>query len=392
MPRSINLRVGALLSCDSFESFFGSQFGLSREDYVENYRNDWSWEYAANLAGHGIDWSIYIPSDLHSSVTKAASGVIVRWLHLSRLILPFRLWPALRRTPIGRWIYEVCFGFCLLRELKRAIFEDRIDVLYVQEYWTGRFDFLVLALSGDLPVVGADHGGRAKRQVRLLKRLTFRKAALLTSQTPIEVSMVKSSGGRPILLPNAVDTAFFSPLPRAVQSKSILHVARLVDSHKRTSLVIRSLQHLPADIKLDIVGDGPDGVTLRHLVKTLGLGERVHFWGFVADRNRLLKFYRSSFALVQPSSNEARLLVALEAMSCGTPCILSHIPAFEDIVDDGVDGLLVEADEVAIAAAVRVALAQGSTMGEAARARILAESSWDQRGKELASLLLATSV
>ena len=51
--------------------------------------------------------------------------------------------------------------------LREALREDGIDLLYVQEHWSGRFDHIVRAL--DLPVVGADHGGVSKGVVKFFK-------------------------------------------------------------------------------------------------------------------------------------------------------------------------------------------------------------------------------
>ena len=50
--------------------------------------------------------------------------------------------------------------------LKAALMHDEIDVLYVQEYWSGRFDYIVNNV--DIPVVGADHGAKSDRDRQIV--------------------------------------------------------------------------------------------------------------------------------------------------------------------------------------------------------------------------------
>ncbi|MDB5875663.1 MAG: glycosyltransferase, partial [Ramlibacter sp.] len=56
------MKVALLLSCGSFEGFFGWVQGQSRTSYLESYRNDWAWYYARGLLDNGIEPLIYIPA------------------------------------------------------------------------------------------------------------------------------------------------------------------------------------------------------------------------------------------------------------------------------------------------------------------------------------------
>ena len=52
-------------------------------------------------------------------------------------------------------------------------------------------------------------------------------------------------------------------------------------------------------------------------------------------------FYQKSDVFVLPSASEGLPKVVLEAMSAGTPCVLSDIPAHKNVFTDKVDALLV---------------------------------------------------
>ncbi len=307
----------------------------------------------------------------------------MRWLPIGSLTSLHERIPVLRRTPIGRWLYEALATFALLPSLRDAMSADKIDLLYVQEYWTGRFDVLATLPPGGRPIIGADHGGTAARQFNLFKRLVFPRVAALTCQSEPEARSVGAHGGRAQIVGNPIDTEFFTPpaLDSARPSR-ILHVARLVESHKRTSVVINAMRGLPVEFHLDVVGSGPDERALRELTNDLNLQDRIRFHGFVSDKTILRNLYRSACAVVQPSLHEARLLVALEAMACGTPCVLTDIPVFREIVDDSVTGRIVAPDAASVVRGVLDVVAGGAGMREAARNAIVAKHSWARRRSE----------
>lgn len=388
-----DLRVGALLSCDSFERFFTDQLGLDRDTYAAEYRNDWSWEYARQLRREGVQLTLLLPSFGPDQRVVTEDGYQLRWLAMRPWVRVYERFPVLARTPPARWLAQVLYTAVLVGSLRAALRDDGIDVLYVQEYWTGRFDVLALARFGGVPVVGADHGGRSYHQFTALKRAAFSRAAALTAQNRSEADDVQRFGATARVLGNGVDTDYFTPGPRAEDSPRprLLHVARLVEAHKRTSLVIRALLHLPDEVVLDVAGSGPDENRLRELVDRLGLRDRVVFHGFVGDRDALRSLYRAADVLVQPSSHEARLLAALEAMSCGTPVVLTDIPAFRDVLVDERGGRITAAEPRAIAAAVQSALHAGDALRDEARRTVLDHHSWTVRRRELAELLTRAS-
>ncbi|MCL4194584.1 MAG: glycosyltransferase family 4 protein [Thermoguttaceae bacterium] len=82
---------------------------------------------------------------------------------------------------------------------------------------------------------------------------------------------------------------------------------------------------------------------LNEQVKRLGLEERVHFVGTVAD---MRDFYGASDIACVPSRAEPFGRVVVEAFAVGVPVIASAIGGIREIVDDGVTGLLVKYGDV----------------------------------------------
>jgi glycosyltransferase involved in cell wall biosynthesis len=370
-PRVMNekatLNVAMLLSCGSFEGFFGWVQGQTRQSYLETYRNDFAWYYARGLKENGINPIIYIPALFEGGKYETDLGISVRFLPLSRWYRPFEtVWVKRlsRRTRWSLYAEERINTIAFMGSLRDALTEDGVDLLYLQEYWSGRFDHIASGV--DLPVVGADHGGVSDRVVKFFKPGAFKRAALCYGQTKDECRIVEQYGGRAVLAPNGCDVSEFFPDPTVPRSKTVLTVTRLTNRQKRTSDLIRAMAELPQEWTLNIVGTGPDKAMLERLVTDLGLSSRVTFHGFVG-RQEVRDFFRRCGVYAMPSDNEAVALAVLEAMACGAAVVLSRIRAFKQLVDDGVNGRLVTVGDVkGLAAGIVDAWEHREQLGRAA--------------------------
>src|SRR6266480_4253002 len=140
------MNVAMLLSCGSFEGFFGTIQGQTRQSFLESYRNDWSWYYARGLLENGIHPVIYIPALYESGKYETDAGIPVRFLPLARWYRPIEQLSLKRLSRATRWsMYaeEVINTVAFMGPLRDALAQDDVDLLYIQEYWTGRFDHIV---------------------------------------------------------------------------------------------------------------------------------------------------------------------------------------------------------------------------------------------------------
>ena len=361
------MKVAILLSCGSFEGFYGRVQGQSRQSYLESYRNDWAWYYGRGLLENGIQPVLYLPSLYEAGKYETNADIPVHFLPLARWYRPIEQLSLKRLCRATRWsLYadEVMNTVAFMGPLREALHEDGIDLLYVQEHWSGRFDYLVREL--DLPVVGADHGGVSKGVVKLFKRGAFERAALCYGQTEDECRVIEKYGGRAILQPNGCDVSEFFPDPAVQRGKTLLTVTRLTNKQKRTTDLIRAMIELPEDWTLDIVGTGPDRDMLERLVADLNLSSRVRFHGFVG-RTGVRDLFRRCGVYAMPSANEGLAVAALEAMACGAAVVLSQIRAFEPLVMNGINGRLVSVGDVkGLAAAIIDAWEHRESLGKAA--------------------------
>lgn len=144
------------------------------------------------------------------------------------------------------------------------------------------------------------------------------------------------------------DTTAVVPAERTL-AFTILYAGRL-GPEKNIGYLIKAyaelLKKLPAAV-LWVAGRGPEGRALEALTSQLGLSEKVKFLGFL-DYLTLARYYAACDVFVLPSIQEAQPLVAMEAMWFGRPVIVTKaIVAADEIVDQAVNGYIVDPDSVA---------------------------------------------
>ena len=93
------------------------------------------------------------------------------------------------------------------------------------------------------------------------------------------------------------------------------------------------------NVKLLIVGDGPDLDKFKELVKKLKLEDNVVFTGKV-DWDSTKYYYNMSDIFVTASSTETQGLTVVEAFSSGLPVVALDDDAFRNVVMDGLSGYL----------------------------------------------------
>jgi len=129
-----------------------------------------------------------------------------------------------------------------------------------------------------------------------------------------------------------------------------------IEPRKNQAAAVRALTRLPAEIGLVLAGGkGWKSERLPGLIEELGMKERVHFPGFVADQDLPL-LYGCAEALVFPSHYEGFGMPILEAFACGTPVVCSRSGALPEVAAGA--AALVEADDwQALAVAIQELLA-----------------------------------
>jgi glycosyltransferase involved in cell wall biosynthesis len=190
-----------------------------------------------------------------------------------------------------------------------------------------------------------------------------------------------------------VDVDTFSPRPpssppREPRPARILTVGRL-DRIKGQGVVLEAMAALgragvPAE--LIVVGDGPRRGALEAVSRGLGLERRVRWCGAIGQ-DSIRKYYAEADVFCLASFAEGVPVVLMEAMATELPVVATRITGVPELVDHGVNGLLVRpgrADQLAAALEELIADPElGRRMGRAGREKVAAEYDLRKSGREL---------
>ncbi len=149
-----------------------------------------------------------------------------------------------------------------------------------------------------------------------------------------------------MVVPLGVDTAEYAPgpsrprIPRVpLRLISVGHLSR-VKGYPLLIEAVHLLRSRGKGVNLTIIGEGSCRGELEALIAKLGLGDVVRLAG-ACSHDRVPEYLSASDIFVLSSFLEGVPVVLMEAMAMECPCVATRITGIPEIIDDGVDGLLV---------------------------------------------------
>ncbi|MEK5495130.1 glycosyltransferase family 4 protein [Paenibacillus sp. FSL R7-0297] len=353
------MHVGIFMHTNYFEDFFVKGLGLSEEEYVHSYHNDFSFDYARLLQTKGIRTTIYNFTRIGSEVRTYQHGIVdctIKFIPVGMLYKWYSVIPLSHRTPIGKFVSQ--YISTIQRDLCDILRGDGISLIYAQEYASGRFERLAAAAKKlSIPIIAAYHGGSIHKWILPIKKHTLHKAAFMTTLNEDEQnSMVRHFPhleGRIRLLPNFVNSAIFyqrdkdeaiAALGLDPGCRYIITVGRLFEHQKGHSLLVQAMEQLKQypDLRILVAGGGPDEQNLKNMIRAKGLEDRFIMLGTIRNKDMLASYYSVSELFVLPSRYEGLPLVILEAGACGLPTVAFNVMGVRGLVRHGESGLLAE--------------------------------------------------
>lgn len=168
-----------------------------------------------------------------------------------------------------------------------------------------------------------------------LTRTVLNRSHRITALTPALADAAEAMGverRRIRVIPNGVDTDFFQP-PGDKREKLILFVGSYIE-RKGVSVLLQALpdvfKALP-DHRAVLLGNGSLQAQLEEEAQKLGLSEQVRFLDF-QPQSEIRRWMQRARVLVLPSLEEGQGVVLLEALSCGTPLVASHVGGIPEVV------------------------------------------------------------
>ncbi len=165
-------------------------------------------------------------------------------------------------------------------------------------------------------------------------------------------------GGMPAsrveFIANFVDEQDYQPVPRSElgvpEGVPLLLAAGRLHRNKGFDVLLDALARVP-DAVLCIAGVGPEEAALKAQCEQLGLHERVRFLGWRDDVNALML---SADQFVCSSRHEGLGNIVLEAWFRNCPIVAARSQGPEELIEDGVSGVLTAVEDAdALAAGIR---------------------------------------
>jgi glycosyltransferase involved in cell wall biosynthesis len=200
----------------------------------------------------------------------------------------------------------------------------------------------------------------------------------------------------------AVDTERFLPRPGDPKLREslglggawpVLGMVALLRPEKNHELAVEAfllIRRQFPEARLLFVGDGPRRPLVEAKVCALGLQPAVRFLGLREDTELILPQLDLTLLTSEPRV-ETFPAAVLEAMACGCAVVATDVGSLSEVVDSGVDGVLVPSGSaMALAAAAGALLRDGDKrrrIGAAARARIETEFALPRMLRDYCALL-----
>lgn len=200
-------------------------------------------------------------------------------------------------------------------------------------------------------LVVTQHADARRSVYRPLARLVLGAADAIVVPSRAHVAMSRELTGfedKVEVIPFGIDQTRWSlvPPPPPGQWPRAIFIGRLV-AWKGVDILLRALERVP-NLRLDIVGSGPEAARLKTLAQAVAVADRVRWFGEYPDEDLPRRMADADF-LVLPSVTTEEMfgLVVLEAMAAARPVVTTAVPtAVRDVNVPGETGLEVPIRDV----------------------------------------------
>lgn len=134
--------------------------------------------------------------------------------------------------------------------------------------------------------------------------------------------------------------AFF---PQPLEKKfDLIYVGRLAANKGLLELLLitAKLRSKRPELKVLFVGTGPLRSTLENEAEKLGLEHNIQFWGWARSAEEIALLMNQSRVFVLNSRAEGGPRTPVEAMACGIPVATTPVGIMRDLIQPGINGVL----------------------------------------------------
>jgi glycosyltransferase involved in cell wall biosynthesis len=326
----------------------------------------------------------------------AGAQAVMRPIGLARvtwaLVSVHRSIPSLRHAAEALW---------LARELRR----DGVSHLHAHFAHSPAAVAYLCRLAGGPPFSFTAHAKDLYTTLPRNLRIRAHAARFVITCTESNARFLRDLLGDAAVVPihvvhHGTDIQRFHPASRRPKSGLILSVGRLVPK-KGYQTLLEALSRVMRDgheFRVEVYGGGPQRAELEKMAERLGLGPRVSFHGARPPDEIIDAYARASLFVLAPhvlenGDRDGIPNVLVEAMAAGVPVVSTRMSGIPELIEDGLDGILVEPEDIDALAAAIGRLLDDTALADrlAAAGRRKMEGSFDLAANSKVVLELMTS-
>lgn len=240
---------------------------------------------------------------------------------------------------------------------------ERVDLIHAHQYTPFFYSLAARLLAPRPPILFTEHGRwfpdyPRPRRIVANRLLLQRRDRVIGVGESVRQALIHNEGLPAVrvgVIHNGIDvSAFANGVNERWQVRReigvgagdlvILQVARLdaLKDHATALKAIDRVRQQRPDIRLVLVGEGPERERIDALITRLDLSAHVRLLGLRQDVAHLLP---AADIFLLSSKSEGIPLTVIEAMAAGLPVVATRVGGLAEVVDDGVTGLLAPAGD-----------------------------------------------
>ena len=272
-------------------------------------------------------------------------------LPVNPFYLPISFW----RDRIGEQHYK---------QVEKVIKENNIkfDIVHSHIIWSAGYVGMKLKEKYNVPLIVTGHGRDVyKRPYESKLRMSNTKKILQSADRVLTVSNFMAKEIKNIsdkdaqVIPNGFVSSKFSILDKVlcrkelglnISDKMVVSVGHIepIKGYKYLVEASREIITKCPNLKVILIGNGPDKLVLEELVDSYGLKDNYIFTGNVPN-DRISTYLNAADLFVLPSLGEGNPTVMFESLACGLPFIGTRVGGIPEIINDNC-GIVIEPKDV----------------------------------------------
>jgi glycosyltransferase involved in cell wall biosynthesis len=183
----------------------------------------------------------------------------------------------------------------------------------------------------------------------LMERLSFWSCDCIIvnsnfTRKKIEKAFGKNKKHITVLPPVSIDVKKIEQIIGRSKKYDIIYHGRII-AHKHVEHIVDIVKNLlddDIDVKVLIIGNGPNEDDIKEKVITNKLGDNIEIIDFVDDYDVLIEHIKSARIMIQPSEREGFGITIIEANACGLPVLVINYPdnAAKELIKNGENGFI----------------------------------------------------